>query len=64
MCLCGTYTETDTLQKAQDQETEMLTIFMCATLDLVSISLGFRVPICEMKDNFFHARHTALWSRI
>lgn len=41
----------------------MLTALMCVTLDFVSISLGFGVPIGEMEGNFFHALHTTLWSR-
>lgn len=41
------------LEEAQDHESETLRVFMCVTLDFVSISLVFSLPICEMEDNFF-----------
>lgn len=53
----GTHREAGLLCKAQDPESEILRVFMCVTLDFVSVSLVFSLPICGMEDNFFHAKH-------
>lgn len=57
MFLDMVHIEAGLLWKAQDPESEVLRVFMCVTLDFVSVSLVFSLPICEMEDNFFHANH-------
>lgn len=52
------------LQNAWDHESETLRVFMCVILDVVSISLDFSLPNCEVEANFFHTSHTNLWSEL